>query len=211
MYLTPIYPQIPVKTLFLQDQQRQSAAHQDFSGNGNSYDVFPQCLLSRSEKQKNWVRLKNDTIWFEIHPFRSYIAKYKVNVIFCIDTVLFENRYISANVSETDQVEFMFASKLDGMYPVGLCLRILPGAFTYFDAGSWSGLWHMLGSVRFFFLWASQACWISPRMQKRQDPGLIFNQIPFAKRKRILFLSFTALLCLHMNRNHSMSSDFVLH
>ena len=64
----------------------------------------------------------------------------QVNVIFCIDTVLFENRYISANVSETDQVEFMFASKLDGMYPVGLCLRILPGAFTYFDAGSWSGL-----------------------------------------------------------------------
>ena len=31
---------------FLQDQQRQSAAHQDFSGNGNSYDVFPQCFLS---------------------------------------------------------------------------------------------------------------------------------------------------------------------
>ncbi len=65
---------------------------------------------------------------------------YDANVIFCIGSVFFENRYISANVSETDQVEFMFASKLDGMYPVGLCLRILPGAFTYFDAGSWSGL-----------------------------------------------------------------------
>ena len=51
--------------LFLQDQQRQSAAHRDFSGNGNSYDVFPQCLLSRSEKQKNWVRLKkwHNMIW----------------------------------------------------------------------------------------------------------------------------------------------------
>ena len=49
-------------------------------------------------------------------------------------------RYISANVSETDQVETIFASNVPEMYPVGLCLHILPGAFLHFDAGSWSDL-----------------------------------------------------------------------
>ena len=45
-----------------------------------------------------------------------------IALAFC-STGLIENRYISANVSETDQVELMFASGLGEMYPVELCLH----------------------------------------------------------------------------------------
>ena len=41
---------------------------------------------------------------------------------------LIYNRYISANIPETDQVKSLFAIHLGEMYPVGLCLHILPGA-----------------------------------------------------------------------------------
>ena len=41
---------------------------------------------------------------------------------------LFENRYISAIHSQTDQVSEEFAAYIDEMYPVRLCLHILPDA-----------------------------------------------------------------------------------
>ena len=39
---------------------------------------------------------------------------------------LIDNRYISANVWKTDQVKMIICSILGEMYPVGLCLHILP-------------------------------------------------------------------------------------
>lgn len=55
--------------------------------------------------------------------------------------MLFENRYISANAMETDQVDFVFALKRAWNVPVGfLYSQVLPGASLYFRAGSWSDL-----------------------------------------------------------------------
>ena len=64
--------------------------------------------------------------------------------------VLFDNRYISANAPETDQVNRSFATSLDEMYPVRLCLHILPDVLWHDVAGSWSDLRSVLGDVRFF-------------------------------------------------------------
>ena len=61
-------------------------------------------------------------------------------------TVIFQQIH-----SETDQVKKLFAMALDEMYPVGLCLHILPGASLYhrkWVLGRTSE--HVLGSVRFF-------------------------------------------------------------
>lgn len=41
---------------------------------------------------------------------------------------------------ETDQVKMIFATALGEMYPVRLCLHILPGVLWHVVAGSWSGL-----------------------------------------------------------------------
>ena len=67
----------------------------------------------------------------------------------CISTVFFENRNISANAPETDQVKRSFATSLDEMCPVRLCLHFLPDVLWYDVAGSWSDLRSVLGSVRF--------------------------------------------------------------
>ena len=44
----------------------------------------------------------------------------------------------------------VFATTVGGMYPVRLCLHILPDAFWHVVAGSWSVSLAMLGCVRFF-------------------------------------------------------------
>ena len=49
-------------------------------------------------------------------------------------------RYISANVSETGQVKTMFASIFNWNVSGKVEFYILPGAFSYFDAGSWPDL-----------------------------------------------------------------------
>jgi hypothetical protein len=76
--------------------------------------------------------------------FQNPFAFDKIRAIFreavLVNSLCSFYRYISANVSETDQVETIFASNVPEMYPVGLCLHILPGAFLHFDAGSWSDL-----------------------------------------------------------------------
>ena len=46
------------------------------------------------------------------------------------------------------------------MYPVRLCLHILPDASLHISAGSWSGHRHIFGCVRFLFE-RYQASWIS--------------------------------------------------
>lgn len=44
----------------------------------------------------------------------------------------------------------VFATTVGGIYPVRLCLHILPDAFWHVVAGSWSVSLAMLGCVRFF-------------------------------------------------------------
>ena len=41
--------------------------------------------------------------------------------------VLIDNRYISANIPRIRQIDCLFAITVGEMYPVGLCLHILPG------------------------------------------------------------------------------------
>ena len=132
--------------------------------NPGAVQIIPPTTSFKIRKMENWIQLqKYSAIWFEIHPFRSYIIVNRVSAIFCIDTVLFENRYISADVPKTDQVKSTFAMKSNEIWPVGLCLHILPGAFNCF---TWQVLGRTfgtaLGSVRSFFE-CFLACWISPR------------------------------------------------
>ena len=48
-------------------------------------------------------------------------------------------------VLKTDQVKKSFATVPGEMYPVRLCLHILPDAFLHDAAGSWSGLSDSVG------------------------------------------------------------------
>ena len=65
------------------------------------------------------------------------------------------NRYISANETETDQVKILFATALGEMYPVRLCLHILPDVLLHGGSGSWSdlslGVWEVSGFFLFKF------------------------------------------------------------
>ena len=83
--------------------------------------------------------------------------------------VFFDNRYISANVSETDQVMNVFALIAGEMYPVGLCLHILPDVSlcdkSRFLVGPRSV---MLGSIRFLFERTKQAGFRSRKLWNRQ-------------------------------------------
>ena len=80
-------------------------------------------------------------------------------MIFFMWKWLIDNRYISANVPKTDQVKNMFALMLGEMYPVKLCLHILPDASLHISAGSWSGHRHVFGCVRLFE--CNRAVWIA--------------------------------------------------
>ena len=84
----------------------------------------------------------------------------------------FDNRYISANVPKTDQVKNIFALILGEMYPVRLCLHILPDASLHISAGSWSGHRHMFGCVRLFE--CDRAGWISQHKSCGPGGSLIF-------------------------------------
>lgn len=65
---------------------------------------------------------------------------------------LFYNRYISASVTETDQVKEPFAFSLGEMYPVRLCLYVLPGASMQKRKRALGrASVTMFGGVRFFF------------------------------------------------------------
>jgi hypothetical protein len=65
---------------------------------------------------------------------------------------LFHNRYISVIRSQTDQVFDEFAAYSGEMYPVGLCLHILPGASLHVCSGFLVGpVSECLGAFRFFF------------------------------------------------------------
>ena len=70
-------------------------------------------------------------------------------------SVLIINRYISANETETDQVKILFATALGEMYPVRLCLYILPDVLLHGGSGSWSdlslGVWEVSGFFLFKF------------------------------------------------------------
>ena len=66
----------------------------------------------------------------------------------------------------------VFALIVGEMYPVGLCLHILPDVLWYDVAGSWSGLRSVLGSVRFLFE-RYQASWIS--QQKVVESASLLN------------------------------------
>ena len=83
-------------------------------------------------------------------------------------TGLIENRYISANVSETDQVELMFASGLGEMYPVELCLHNYRTLSCMVIAGSWRNLGYSVWKRSFFMLprrldFAAKNCEIAGR------------------------------------------------
>ena len=69
---------------------------------------------------------------------------------------LFFNRYISANIPETDQINCLFLRTMGGMYPVGSCpYHILPDVLWHRFAGSWSGLWYSVRGVRSFFIFTA--------------------------------------------------------
>ena len=86
----------------------------------------------------------------------------------------FDNRYISAKRFETDQVMNVFALIVGEMYPVGLCLHILPDVSlcdkSRFLVGPRSV---MLGSVRFLFE-RYQAGWISQQKVVESASSLNF-------------------------------------
>lgn len=65
--------------------------------------------------------------------------------------MLFDNRYISANMPKTDQVKSLFATTLGEMYPVGqlYCLAGRSPASLWQVLGRTLGI--VLGNVRFFF------------------------------------------------------------
>ena len=87
----------------------------------------------------------------------------------------FDNRYISAKRFETDQVMNVFALIVGEMYPVGLCLHILPDVSlcdkSRFLVGPRSV---MLGSVRFLFE-RYQAGWISQQKVVESAGSLNFR------------------------------------
>ena len=90
-------------------------------------------------------------------------------IVFSRSTRLFDNRYISAKRFETDQVMNVFALIAGEMYPVGLCLHILPDVSlcdkSRFLVGPRSV---MLGSVRFLFERTKQAGFRSRKLWNRQ-------------------------------------------
>ena len=66
------------------------------------------------------------------------------------------NRYISAIRSQTDQVSEEFAAYIGEMYPVRLCLNILPGASLHVCRGFLVGpVSECLGAFGFFVLKSS--------------------------------------------------------
>jgi len=70
----------------------------------------------------------NITFLLVIYAFTWYILPIVVNwgEVLIFQQWLIDNRYISANVWKTDQVKMIICSVLGEMYPVGLCLHILP-------------------------------------------------------------------------------------
>ena len=66
------------------------------------------------------------------------------------------------------------------MYPVGLCLHILPDVLWYDVACSWSGLRSVLGSVRFLFE-RYLAGWISQQKVVESAGALNFMGIPIMR------------------------------
>ena len=97
--------------------------------------------------------------FLQFFPFSHLILSEK-RFILCKVTVdetvsAHYNRYISANETETDQVKFLFATALGEMYPVRLCLHILPDVLWHGGGGSWSdlslGVWEVSGFFIFKF------------------------------------------------------------
>ena len=82
-------------------------------------------------------------------------------MIFFMWKWLIDNRYISANVPKTDQVKNMFALMLGEMYPVRLCLHILPDAPASLKQVLGGTLYGVFGSIRLFYFERYQAGWIS--------------------------------------------------
>lgn len=64
--------------------------------------------------------------------------------------MFFDKRYISANETETDQVEIMFAITPGEMYLFGLCLHLLSDVFLHGYSRSLVGPQSQFGSVRCF-------------------------------------------------------------
>ena len=85
---------------------------------------------------------------------------YDVNVISALAQCFLKTVIFQQIRMETDQVKMIFATTLDEMYPVGLCLHILPDVLLHVVAGSWSGL-HAYAWERSVFYECFQACWIS--------------------------------------------------
>ena len=84
-------------------------------------------------------------------------------------------------VLKTDQVKKSFAIILGEMYPVGLCLHILPDVFWHDDSRLLVGPSRLVfGDVRFLFE-RNQAGWISQQKVVKSACLLTFMGIPIMK------------------------------
>lgn len=129
---------------------------------------------------------------------------------FCIDAVLFENRYISADVPKTDQVKSAFAMKSEEILPAGLSLHVLPGAFNCFSwqvPGRTFGT--ALGSVRFFFHEYPRHAGFHRECGSVRTRVCYLIRSPLRGKNAFSFPSVYSFALSSVNRNHSISSDFV--